>query len=72
MSLLEDDPEAMVWFCRAFHLKLDANGKGPGFDLCLKLAILCDKYNALLALSGWSHRWIEARYGEAFATDEEY
>ena len=57
--LPEEDPEAMTWFCRAIHLQLNANETGMTVDLSLKVASLCDKYDASTALSGWSHSWLQ-------------
>lgn len=52
--LPEDDPEAMKWFCRALHHKLNANEQEASRGLCHKLGITCDKYDASVAMSGWS------------------
>ena len=57
--LPEEDPEAMIWFCRALHLQLNANETGMTVGLILKIATLCDKYDASTALSGWSHLWLQ-------------
>ena len=57
--LPEEDPEAMTWFCRAVHLQLSANERGMTVDLSVKIAALCDKYDASTALSGWSQLWLQ-------------
>lgn len=55
IPLPDDDSKAMIWFCRALHHKLDVNKEDVDFDMCLKLATLCDKYDTSVALSAWSH-----------------
>ena len=57
-SLPDEDPEAMTWFCRALHLQVDGNETGISIGLRVKMAILCDKYDASTALSGWSQFWL--------------
>ena len=52
IPLPEDDPEAMKWFCRALHHKLNANEQEISCGLCHKLAIICDKYDTSVAMSG--------------------
>ena len=49
----------MTWFCRAVHLQLSANERGMTVDLSVKIAALCDKYDASTALSGWSQLWLQ-------------
>ena len=58
--LPEEDPEAMTWFCRAVHLQLIADGTKMKVGLILKIAALCDKYDASTALSGWSRLMMES------------
>lgn len=56
LELPDDDPEAMVCLCKAFHMKLIL---GPISILLLeKIALLCDKYDEALALSSWSDTWL--------------
>lgn len=69
LFLPDDDPEAMHWFCRALHHNMDVNKKKVGFDLCLELAELCDKYDASVALSGCSNSWIESLEEETMIDD---
>ena len=57
-SLPEEDPEAMTWFCRALHLQVDGNETGLSLGLLVRIAKLCDKYDASTALSGWSQFWL--------------
>ena len=58
--LPDEDPEAMTWFCRAVHLQLNANERGmTTVDLSVRIAALCDKYDASTALSGWSQFWLQ-------------
>ncbi len=57
--LPEEDPEAMTWFCRALHHQVNADESGLGVGLILKIAALCDKYDASTALSGWTRLWME-------------
>lgn len=52
--LPDDHPEAMTWFCRAVHLQMNADVLGKNVSLMLKIAALCDKYDASTALSGWT------------------
>ena len=52
IPLPEDDPEAKRWFCRALHHKLNANEQEMSRGFCHKLAIICDKYDASVAMSG--------------------
>lgn len=59
IPLPDDDPVAMIWFCRALHHKLDVNKEEIDFNLCLRLATLSDKYDTSIALSGLSNSWIE-------------
>ena len=56
LTLLEDDPEAMLQLCKAFHMKLAMTS--IKVSLLEKMAILCDKYDASLALSAWSESWL--------------
>lgn len=55
IRLPDDDPEAMLWLCKAFHLK--QTHSEVSFPLLEKLAILCDKYDMSLALASWSEVW---------------
>ena len=57
--LPEEDSEAMTWFCRAAHLQLNVDVATMNVGLILKLAALCDKYDASTALSGWSRLEME-------------
>ena len=65
IDLPDDDPTAMSFLCRTLHFKEDAAQRklySPGF--LMELAMICDKYNMLRALSPWSHIWMETYHGE--------
>ena len=59
IPLPEDDPEVMKWFCRALHHKLTANEQEMSRGLCHKLGITYDKYDASIAMSGWSRLYMD-------------
>ena len=58
IPLPEDDPEATKWFCHALHSKLNANKQEISCGLCHQLSIICDKYDASVATSGWSRLYM--------------
>ena len=58
ISLPDDDPEAMIWFCGALHLQVDGNKTEIPPGLRVRIATLCDKYDASKAISGWSQFWL--------------
>lgn len=55
----EEDPETMTWFCRALHLKSNADETKVTVGLIFNIAALCDRYDASAALGGWSRFWME-------------
>ena len=56
LALPEDDTEAMIWLCKAFHHKQVLSQLST--DLIEKLAVVCDKYQMSLTLSPWSEAWL--------------
>ena len=56
LALPEDDTEAMVWLCQAFHHKQVLSQ--PSITLIEKLAVTCNKYQMPLALGPWSEAWL--------------
>ncbi|KAK4690999.1 hypothetical protein P7C71_g5912, partial [Lecanoromycetidae sp. Uapishka_2] len=71
IPLPEDDVDAMIRLCRAFHFKLSINEELVTFDFCLKLASLCDKYDASIALGSWSEVWMKP-FRDSFNGDTSY
>ena len=60
--LPEDDPEAVIMFCRHIHFReYQGNQKAPSFDQLLNMALLCDKYDAALALNPWCELWLPSQ-----------
>ena len=58
IALPEDDPEAMSWFCNGIHLRQHLIPSRRFPLLIERIAILCDKYDAALALTPWSELWL--------------
>lgn len=65
----DDDPEAMVWLCEAFHFKRPV-AVGLHFSLVKAIALLCDKYDMSKALSPWSELWMNFWKGSTDGPDE--
>ena len=59
LPLPEDDPTAMVWFCKAIHHREMTNASLPKVVL-KNLAIICDKYDCAVALRPWSAMFLFA------------
>lgn len=64
-----DDPEAMIWLCEAFHFK-HPETMGLEFPLMKEIAILCDKYDMSKALRSWSELWMKFWTGSTKGPDE--
>lgn len=71
IPLPEDDAEAMILLCRAIHFKLSVNEEIVSFEVCLKLASHCDKYDASAALGSWSEVLMKP-WKDSFSGDYRY
>jgi hypothetical protein len=52
-----DDFDAMFLLCRVFHLQKDIPEKIE-LEVLRKFAILCDKYDSVSTVRGWSKLWV--------------
>ena len=65
IDLPDDNPNAMSVICKTLHFQEDAAQRiSYQPDILMGLAVICDKYNMLRALSSWSHIWMETYHGK--------
>ena len=67
LPLPDDDPDAMLWLCKAFHMRQTL--AKPPLPVLENMAVLCDKYDASLALSAWSGTWLSELDGSPHGDD---
>ena len=69
ISLPDDDPEAMIWLCKALHFTKDLTAD-ISLSLLKNLATVCDKYDLVGTLYPWSHVWLQKWFGSADSVDD--
>lgn len=57
VSLPDDYPKAVIWFCRAVHFQMAARVE-ISLTMFVELAIFCDKYDCSKGLRPWSSLWL--------------
>ena len=68
ITLLDDDPSAMITLWNVVHMK-SSRVSAASFDAVEKLSILCDKYDCAEALSPWSRQWLSKWQGSMNGQD---
>lgn len=59
IPLPDDDPEALLLLLQIAHLKFGAIPRTLSFEMLLKLAVLCDKYDVAALVRPYLEGWVE-------------